>query len=203
MNERCAELYNVTLLMNAAAGGHEAMVRMLLQRGASVNLQISGGATALMAAALYGHTTIVQVLLDAKADASLKDLGGRTALMLAELQTHTTTAQLLQQHAERLKVKAEARVAASAAQEGLPASVLLTAGRGEAQAVAAWLDEGGCLDARCAEHYDSTLLMTAAAGGHEAMVRMMLQRGASVNLQTSGGCTVLMCAAIRGHTTTV
>ena len=127
----CAERDGGTLLMAAAFGGQEAMVRMLLQRGASVNLQDSVGATVLMIAAAKGHTTIVQALLDAKADASLKDFGGRTALMLAEL--HTTTAQLLQQHAERLKVKAEARVAASAAQEGLPASVLLAAGRGEAK----------------------------------------------------------------------
>ena len=201
LKDMTPELKGMTLLMGAAAGGHEAVVRMLLRRGASVNLRQSFGGTALMAAAEQGHPSIVQVLLDAKADASLKDLGGRTALMLAELQTHTTTAQLLQQHAERLKVKAEARVAASAAQEGLPDSVLLAAGRGEAQAVAAWLDEGGCLDARCAEHYDSTLLMTAAAGGHEAMVRMMLQRGASVNLQTSVGGTALMGAAISGHTT--
>ena len=63
------------------------------------------------------------------------------------------------------------------------------AGWGEAQVVAAWLDEGGGVDARCAEHNDATLLMEAAAGGQEAMVRMLLQRGASVNLQASLGVT--------------
>ena len=35
---------------------------------------------------------------------------------------------------------------------------------GDAQAVAAWLDEGGSVDARCAEQ-DVTLLMTAAGCG--------------------------------------
>ena len=74
---------------------------MLLQRGASINLQISGGATALMAAALYGHTTIVQVLLDAKADASLQGTNGYTALVYAEELKHTATVQLLRQHAEQ------------------------------------------------------------------------------------------------------
>ena len=46
------------------------MVRMLLQRGASVNAQGPDGLTALMCAVGNGNTTIVQVLLDAKADAS-------------------------------------------------------------------------------------------------------------------------------------
>jgi ankyrin repeat protein len=74
---------------------------------------------------------------------------------------------------------------------------------GDAQAVAAWLDEGGGVDARLAEHGGVTLLMAAASGGQEAMVRMLLQRGAGVNLQDSNGVTALMDAALRGHTTVV
>ena len=58
-------------------------MRLLLQRGASVNLPYLG-VTALMEAAKRGHTTIVQVLLDAKADVSYQDkLWGLTALTLA------------------------------------------------------------------------------------------------------------------------
>ena len=74
---------------------------------------------------------------------------------------------------------------------------------GNAHAVAAWLDAGGGVDARCAELDDTTLLMAAAAGGQEAIVRMLLQRGASVNLQISNGFTALMDAAVNGHTTIV
>ena len=74
---------------------------------------------------------------------------------------------------------------------GLPASIWFTAREGDAQAVTAWLDEGGGVDARCAERYGVTLLIAAAVGGHEAMVRMLLQRGASVNLQDSYGSTAL------------
>ena len=107
----CTERDGWTLLIAAAMGGQEAIVRMLLQRGASVNLQISGGATALMAAALYGHTMIVQVLLDAKADASLHDFDGGTALLIAEQEKQTATAQLLRQHAERQAAEAEAGAA--------------------------------------------------------------------------------------------
>ena len=53
----------VTLLHAAAVNGHLAMVRELLKRGASVNLQSSLGGTALMEAAFYGHPSIVLVLL--------------------------------------------------------------------------------------------------------------------------------------------
>ena len=108
VDARCAGRYGETLLMGVAAGGQEAMMRMLLQRGASVNLQNSLGGTALMCAAVNGNTTIVQALLDAKADASLQVTDGSTALMMAEHQKHTATAQLLRQHAKRQAVEAEA-----------------------------------------------------------------------------------------------
>jgi ankyrin repeat protein len=111
VDARCAEEYDgVTLLIAAAGGGQGAMVRMLLQRGAGVNLQDSGGLTALMAAAFHGHTTIVQALLDAKADASLQATDGRTALMFAEDQKRTATAQLLRPHAKRQTAEAKGRV---------------------------------------------------------------------------------------------
>ena len=110
VDARCAERGETTLLMNAAAGGQEAIVRMLLQRSASVNLQNFVGGTALMAAAYEGHTTIVQALLDAKADASLQCPDGGTALVVAEHRKNTETAQLLRQHAKRQAAEAEAAV---------------------------------------------------------------------------------------------
>ena len=75
--------------------------------------------------------------------------------------------------------------------------------QGGAQAVAAWLDAGGGVDAGCEEQGGTTMVMAAAAGGQEAIVRMLLQRGASVNVQSSNGSTALMAAAALGDTTTV
>ena len=100
VDARCAELESMTLLMAATGGGQEAIVRLLLQRGASVDLQTSlGGTTALMHAAIKDHTTIVQALLDAQADTSLLSMAGKTALMIAEQVEHTAVAQLLRKHA--------------------------------------------------------------------------------------------------------
>ena len=126
-----------TLLCAAAAGGQEAMVRMLLQRGASgVNLQDTNGNNALMQAAAHGRSAVMQMLLAAKADASLQTTDDSTALVMGAglqsqaaadqfrtehtrmaklLQHHTAkllqhTAKLLQQDAKRLKAKAEVAV---------------------------------------------------------------------------------------------
>ena len=115
VNARLAEFNCVTLLMTAAFEGQEAMVRMLLKRGATVNLQDSLGLTALMAAAALGHTTIVQALLNAKADSLLQTKRGKTALMMAEQHKHTATAQLLRQHTKRQTAEAEAAVVHAAA----------------------------------------------------------------------------------------
>mgnify|MGYP002824673766 CR=1 FL=1 len=97
----CTERGDMRLLMAAALGGQVALVRMLLQRGASVNLQASLGVTALMYAATNGLTTIVQTLLDAKADTSLQTVSGNTAIRIAESYKHTALAQLLRQHGEQ------------------------------------------------------------------------------------------------------
>jgi ankyrin repeat protein len=120
LDARWSEKYGVTLLMAAAVGGQEAMVRMLLRLGASVNLQNSEGCTALMDAAADGHTTIVQALLDAKADASLQTISGSTALMMAERYKHPATAQLLRQHAKRQTTEAAAAAAHDAAAAPTP-----------------------------------------------------------------------------------
>ena len=115
-----AELNGVTLLMAVAAAGQEALVRMLLQRGASVNLQGPAGGTALTHAAARGHTTIVQALLGAKADASLQTMDSSTALTIAEQEKHTATAQVLRQHAKRQMAEAEAAVMHAAAAAPTP-----------------------------------------------------------------------------------
>ena len=100
--------------------------------------------------------------------------------------------------AKKAKSKKKERRSATVLREATLGAVL----EGDAQAVAAWLDEGGSVDARCAKRHGLTLLLAAAMAGQEAMVRMLLQRGANVNLLQNNpeGLTALMNAAIGGHT---
>ena len=68
------------LLLAAAANGHLAMVKELLKRGASVDLQTRLGYTALMDAAYHDHLPILLVLLQHSASIDLHDINGVTAL---------------------------------------------------------------------------------------------------------------------------
>ena len=93
------------------------MVRMLLQRGASINLQDYLGVTALMGAALYGRTTIVQALLDAKANALLRSVDGCTALMLLPSQAASGPQEQARAAEAAQKAAADVEAAAAAAVE--------------------------------------------------------------------------------------
>jgi ankyrin repeat protein len=89
--------------MDAALRGDVEVVRLLLDRGADVNVRYSNlrtphvpmvcggcvhvdwmhGGTALMYAAVHARTPLVRLLLDRGADVGAKNASGRTALMFA------------------------------------------------------------------------------------------------------------------------
>jgi len=79
---------SIGLLHAAAAYGHLEMVRELLKRGASVDLQTSLGSTALIAAAIYGDLSTLLVLLQHSANPDLQSTYGQTALIMAVLEGH-------------------------------------------------------------------------------------------------------------------
>ena len=107
----CAEHAGGTLLSAAAVGGQYEIIRMLLSRGVSINLQDSFGSSALMYAAFKGHgRDVMQALLGAKADASQRDGIGKTALMWAEQERHTGTAALLRRHVEQQNLQGQPRL---------------------------------------------------------------------------------------------
>ena len=87
----------------------------------------------------------------------------------------------------------------------LPFDICQSAQKGELQKVVKWLRKGGLTDALCStpsqDGRSSTfaLLHAAACHGHLEMVKVLLTRGASVDLPTNLGCTALMSAAYHGH----
>ena len=66
--------YCRTALWHAACRGHEAVTRLLLDRGASVNHQDVRGSTALHKAAAHGHQQIAELLIERGANVDLPDL---------------------------------------------------------------------------------------------------------------------------------
>ncbi|XP_062471258.1 M-phase phosphoprotein 8 isoform X2 [Pezoporus occidentalis] len=73
----------MTLVMLAAAGGHDDLLRVLIRKGAKVNGRQKNGTTALIHAAEKNYLTTVAILLEAGAFVNMKQSSGETALMKA------------------------------------------------------------------------------------------------------------------------
>ncbi|XP_063161866.1 M-phase phosphoprotein 8 isoform X2 [Candoia aspera] len=73
----------MTLVMLAAAGGHDDILRLLIRKGAKVNCRQKNGTTALIHAAEKNNLTTVALLLEAGAHVNVQQKNGETALMKA------------------------------------------------------------------------------------------------------------------------
>ncbi|PVH74235.1 hypothetical protein DL98DRAFT_658902 [Cadophora sp. DSE1049] len=73
--------YGMTALVWAARGGHEAVVRLLLEKGANVEAKGDYKRTALVWAAWGKHEAVVRLLLEKGADVEVKGDYKRTALV--------------------------------------------------------------------------------------------------------------------------
>ena len=87
-------------LIRAAEDGRLALVRNLLQAGASPNAKSDGDVTVLMWAAARGHVEVVKVLLESGADLSARTRKGRTAGEIAMQEGHNNVATLLRENGE-------------------------------------------------------------------------------------------------------
>jgi ankyrin repeat domain-containing protein 50 len=72
-----------TVLMCAAHQGHLSVTKILVAKGAKVNLADDGGVTALIEASAEGHDEIVDFLTKQGADVNVRNKNGDTALSFA------------------------------------------------------------------------------------------------------------------------
>jgi hypothetical protein len=88
-----------TPLIAAARRGFDGSVRVLLSRGAQINLApaIDDGLTALMAAASRGHSSTVEILLAAGADRRAKSRYGLDAAAIAGVKGHDDVARRIRE----------------------------------------------------------------------------------------------------------
>ncbi|MBA2476856.1 MAG: ankyrin repeat domain-containing protein [Actinobacteria bacterium] len=80
----------------AAARSENGIARLLLDAGAPVDAEQTGGYTPLHAAAANGNVELVRLLLERGADASHATAGGRTALELARERSEAEVVALLE-----------------------------------------------------------------------------------------------------------
>jgi serine/threonine-protein phosphatase 6 regulatory ankyrin repeat subunit B len=183
-----------TPLMLACEAGHLDCARLLIDRGARVNLVDQEDFSALMAASSGGHIDLVRLLIDRRADVNAKTDFRFTPLMLAaEIGSHVVLDALITAGAD---VDAVNQMPNDDAQTAL----MLAASRGHVECVA--LITAGCqIDHRTpnvpsATYGDSlhglTTLILAVVDDHLACVQALVRAGADVHQVDSEGRTAEM-----------
>ena len=163
-----------TPLIDAVKQGNPASVRARLQQKADVNAAEADGTTALHWAVRADDQELMRLLLRAGADARRANRYGVTPLQLAAVNGSVTAATaLLEAGADPNAVLPEGE------------SILMTAARtGEPALLALLLDRGADLKAR-EQWYGETALIWAVAENHADAARVLLERGADVNLRSA------------------
>jgi ankyrin repeat protein len=168
--------WGATPFKAAAEMGHLEIARMLLAKGAYPYTKDKNGTTALMSASLHGHTDLVRLLLDIGADINAKDRADKTALHYASQKGQTEVIEIL------LKKGADFETE-SGDENGLkptdsPGPGVYKAGVSSS---------------------DSSPMMWAAYEGKAESVRVLIEKGADVNMKDGLYHTALHIAAMKGH----
>ncbi|KAB8226156.1 ankyrin repeat-containing domain protein [Aspergillus novoparasiticus] len=182
--------HNRTLLALAAANGHNSMVKLLLKRGAAVDIDESSGQSALSRAAQRGHLETCKILLDEGANIDTRDDGMYPLLWAAE-NGHQAIVELL----------LNAGANTQAQDKSDKTALFMAAERGHKAVVKLLLEEGANTEAR--DKWDRTPIFLAAEHGHEAIVKLLLDAGAKVNAKDHWKRTPKYWATVGKHTAVV
>jgi ankyrin repeat protein len=155
-------------LCTAAALGYEAVVQLLLEKGAKMESKDRYSPTPLSLAAELGHEAVVKQLLEKGAKLESKSNNGRTPLSLAAEHGHEAVVKQLLEKGAKLESKSN--------NGRTPLS--LAAEHGHEAVVKQLLEKGAEVESED-EYYRRTPLLWAATYGHEAVVKQLLEKGAS------------------------
>lgn len=171
-----------TPLLVAIYSGANAIVTLLLERGAAQNLFES---------AALGDTPYILRMLKANPSlASAYSHDGWTALHLAAHFGQIDTARALLEHGADVSLRSRNAL------DNLPLHAAL-AGREHPPLVTLLLDAGSDVNAR--QHGDYTALHAAAQNGYAETARLLLARGADMSIVADDGKTALQLAQEQGH----
>ena len=162
------DVYEWTPLFYAVVNGQEAMVKLLLEKGAKLNINDRGifQYSPLLYAVNEGHEGTVKLLLEKGADLEYKEALGYTSLLLAVDKGHEGIAKLLLEKGAELETKSR--------NGQTPLSY--AAEHGEDAVVKILLEKGA--DPVSKSNRGETPLDYATKFGHEGIMKLLLDRGA-------------------------
>ena len=173
---------------------HTALVRELLKNGANPNVCDYHRHTPLISASAIGEEALVRVLLEENADLHLEDILGRTALWHAVIGGHEGVVRLLLANGAPLEPKRE-----SPSLQTLRTPLSYASARGIEAMVQLLLHLDQSIDLE--NNAPKTPLWHAVNNRHEAVARLLLEKGANPNphLGYDGEFSLLKDAVVRGN----
>ncbi|KAL7924341.1 hypothetical protein ACQKWADRAFT_267042 [Trichoderma austrokoningii] len=166
---------DVTGLAIASYLGHEAIVKLLLEKGADKEAKDNEGQTPLFLAATYGQEAVVKLLLEKGADIEAKDNKGQTPLLWAVIGGYEVIIELLLEKGADIEAKDN---------EG-QTPLLRAATYGQKAVVKLLLEKGADIEAE--DDKGQTPLLWAARNGKDAIVELLLERGANIEAKGDKG----------------
>ncbi|KAL8825600.1 MAG: hypothetical protein Q9170_007731 [Blastenia crenularia] len=186
----------LTPLMMACRRGYAETVKLLLDKGASVNIRNHSESTALFEAVIANRTDVVAVLLtNPRIDINEEHLHNseRTPLMFAAKDDYIAILRELL-HNPRIDVNKKDL-------EGNTAlSIAAKAGHSESLRL---LLENNKIEVDSVDQNQSTALIHAARNGWDYIVDQLLNKGADVSIKDQDGGTAILRAIDNGHTAVV
>jgi ankyrin repeat protein len=177
-----------TPLGRAAIGGNEAVVKLLLEKGAKVEwLSNDEDGTPLRYAIRGGHHGVVRLLLENGANIERVVRRGMGSLLYAVDKGHETVVKVLLENG--------AQVNARTLLGRTPLS--LAASHGHEAIMRILLENGADIDGK--DGMGKTPLSSAILSEDEAAVQLLIEKGAKVDAKDFSGLTPLSVAICNGH----
>jgi len=187
--------FGKTPLMYASARGHLEIVELLLKNKADINKKNSKDMTALMYASLHEYPKIVKLLIEKGASINNKDNNKFNAFMLANKNTHSSN------KADLILIQKSLKGRENLLKKNFK-ELLEASKNGNLKKVELLLKENN-VDINekdsIGDSIGNTALMEACEYGHLEIVKLLIEKGADVNLDNNFGITALMYASKKGY----